>query len=142
MAHEILTIKLYELDQKMGRLHSRIQMSESASHDWVRQEAAALQRECAEETLALRNRLQYSKSGVVARLAESYAQIEQIVRKVREQVVSDCARGDGDFPVEEKILVAEYALDFAAEAADHALMVAMEAMDAYLSKQETEETKR
>ena len=32
MAYEIFSVKLYELDEKIRRLHSRIQMSESAQH--------------------------------------------------------------------------------------------------------------
>ena len=41
---------------------------------------------------------------------------------------------------EEKILLAEYALDFAIYAADHALLISMEAIEAQLSQQEKEET--
>ena len=40
---------------------------------------------------------------------------------------------------EEKILYAEYALDFAMQAANHALLISLEAMDAQMEQQEKEE---
>ena len=39
---------------------------------------------------------------------------------------------------EEKTLLAEYALDFAMQAADHAILLSMEAIDAQLSETEPE----
>ena len=41
MAHEILSVKLYELDKKLGQVHSRIRISESASLAQIRAEAEA-----------------------------------------------------------------------------------------------------
>ena len=41
MAHEILSAKLCELDQKTGRLHSRIQLSETGSWEEIQREVAA-----------------------------------------------------------------------------------------------------
>lgn len=42
----------------------------------------------------------------------------------------------GSIPVEEKILLAEYALDFAMQVSNHALLIAMEAIDAQMTQQE------
>lgn len=141
MSHEILSIKMYELDRRIGRLHSLIQMSETASRDWIHAEVGALQRQCAEAELSLRNQLRYSKSSMVARLSEAYSQIEQAIQTAVAQMKNARDQQGADISVEEKLLVAEYALDFAAQAADHALLTAMDAIDACLAQQEAEETK-
>lgn len=48
MAHEILSVKLYELEKKIEQLCGRIQISESASHDRIKAETETLRREYAE----------------------------------------------------------------------------------------------
>ncbi|GEM_PF-4245177 len=53
MAYEIFSIKLYELDEKIRRLHSRIQMSESAQHSKITDEIQTLRKECEETELML-----------------------------------------------------------------------------------------
>lgn len=137
MAHEILSIKLCELEDQLSRLSSRIHLSETGSHPQLHQEIQALRRECEETELTLQARLQHSRAEVVSVLAESYREVEQSIQKARdmlqEQVVS---RGDREAAAEEKILLAEYALDFALQAGNRALLLAMEAIDAQLTGQE------
>ena len=41
MAHEILSVKLCELENQLARLSSRIQLSEVAGHEELRQEHLA-----------------------------------------------------------------------------------------------------
>ena len=140
MAHEVLTVKLCQLDDRMGRLHSRIHMSETAGHDQLRQEINALERECAQEELVLRETLGRSRSGMVSVLARGYRQVEQIVQQAREQMEALAADSPEKGAVaEEKILLAEYALDFAHQAADRALLLSMQAIDAQLLREEEEE---
>ena len=137
MAYEILSIKMYELDKKISRLQSRIQMSESADHDRIRAEKAELQRECAESETELRNRLRHSRNSSVAVLAESYGEIEKSSKTaVARMENADGKEPEESFPADEKIMFAEYALDFAMQAVNHALLVSMEALDAYMSQQE------
>ena len=80
MAHEILSVKLYELEKKIEQLCGRIQISESASHDRIKAETETLMRECAENALILRNRLMFSKASAVAKLSEAYVRVEQIIK--------------------------------------------------------------
>ena len=49
---------------------------------------------------------------------------------------ADGKEPEESFPADEKIMFAEYALDFAMQAVNHALLVSMEALDAYMSQQE------
>ena len=131
MAHEILSVKLYELEKKIEQLCGRIQISESASHDRIKAETETLRRECAE------NALMFSKASAVAKLSEAYVRVEQIIKKTKEEIgnsmTEECS---GSIPVEEKILLAEYALDFAMQVSNHALLIAMEAIDAQMTQQE------
>ena len=141
MAHEILSVKLYELDKKLGQVHSRIRISESASLAQIRAEAEALRNECRENELTLRNRLQLSKAGSVSKLAEAYSEVEQIVQNAKARIGCPSAGDWKDkLSVEEKILFAEYALDFAMQAANRALLISLEAIDASMTQQEKEET--
>ena len=62
MAYEIFSIKLYELDEKIRRLHSRIQMSESAQHSKITDEIQTLRKECEETELMLATDYKEDKS--------------------------------------------------------------------------------
>lgn len=137
MAHEILWIKLCQLDDRVGKLHSRVHMSETAGHRQLRREINALAAECEASESALRDNLLGSKSGLAAILAQDYGRIEGIIRetKAKVQAMTD-QNPDGQAGAEEKILLAEYALDFAQQAADRALLLSMEAIDAQLLQRE------
>ena len=106
MAHEILSVKMYELDKKLEQTHSRIQLAESMVYDQV--EAA------------------------VGKVLEA----ENINLKNKEPIFGNVLPG-----TEEKILTAEYALDFAMQAVNRALLVSLEAIEAQRleEKKEVEE---
>ena len=126
MAHEILSAKLNELDGKIGRLHSRIHISESEEPEQLAQAVCDLRRECKEETAMLQNQLQYSKAWPAGALSAAYQDIEVTICNAHSTLLSKA--GSGAQAAEEKILVAEYALDFALQAADHALLCALDAI--------------
>lgn len=139
MANEILSVKLEELNQKLDRLRSRIQTAACADRDWLHGESEMLRQEFTEEERMLRDRLEHSKSGVVAELSGAYHRIQQEIRQTEEACTQAGNREDPAFPAEEKLLVAEYALDFAVQAVNRGLLTALEAMDADLTTQEKEE---
>ena len=137
MAHEILSFKLCQLDDRLEKLHSRIRMSETADHSQLRREIGQLERECTETELALRSRLQLSKSALVTVLSRSYGEMEQIIRRAEADLRGEAeTEPDGDAWAEAKLLLAEYALDFAQQAADRALLLSMDAIDTELARRE------
>lgn len=139
MAHEILAVKLCQLDSRVEQLHSRICMSETANHAQLRQQIDLLKRECAESEAAMQSNLQHSKAALASILARNYSQAGQIIAALKDQLQAlASASPDGQTVVEEKILLAEYALDFAQQAADRALLLALEAIDAQLLQQQEE----
>ena len=136
MAHEILAVKLCELEDQLSRLSSRIHLSETSDQMQLQREIQALRRECTETELTLQSRLQRSRAEIVSVLANSYGEVERSVQKARTTLHEQAAhRGDPETTAEEKILLAEYALDFAMQAANRALLLAMEAIDAQLTGQ-------
>ena len=77
------------------------------------------------------------KSGVASVLSQGYDQVGQIIRSTKDRLQSIAtANPDQEAAVEEKILLAEYALDFAHQAADRALLLSMDAISAQMFQQE------
>lgn len=131
MSQEILAVKLSELDERIGKMHSRIHLNEFAGHGQLKCEMEALRKECAQTEKKLGEELRFSKTETTSILSEAYNEAERIIEKAKEKMEvqpSGYIRGESD--LEEKILLAEYMLDFAMLAADHALLVSLEAIDA------------
>ena len=139
MANEILAVKLCELDRKVGELHGRIEQSETVPHEQLRQEIQHLRISCKSNDQMLRNNLKFSRAQAVQKLSEAYSEIVQIVRETKNSMkYPDWDSFQRETSAEEKILLAEYALDFAMQAAEHALLISMEAIDAQMTQQELE----
>lgn len=136
MAQGILNAKLDELDRQLRKVHRKIQKSGSANPAWLRADLEQVRKEYAENEKALRNRLRFSRSGVVTGLSVSYNQVEQIIRETKNKMEMP---GGQEEKKEEKILLAEYALDFAMQAAERALLLSLEAMEAQTKQQEKKE---
>ncbi|HIS80421.1 MAG TPA: hypothetical protein IAB52_03025 [Candidatus Scatomonas merdavium] len=137
MAQEILTAKLNELDRQLRKLHRQIQKSSPANPIRLRKELEQVRKECAENEKTLRGRLRFSRAGVVTGLAVSYNQVEQIIQETIDTI--EAPGVSQETAKEEKILLAEYALDFAMQAAGRALLLSLEAMEAQVEQQEKKE---
>lgn len=148
MAHEILSVKMYELDKKLELTHSRIQVAESMDEERLHQQIENLRQECQESRITLENRLHHSKTDCVMKLAGVYDQVEAAVGKVLE--AENINLKDTEKPIsesllpgaEEKILTAEYALDFAMQAANRAILVALEAIEAQRLEDKKEKSEK
>ena len=141
MAHEILSVKMYELDKKLEQTHSRIQLAESMDTERLHQQIQNLRQECQESRITLENRLRHSKTDCVMKLAGVYDQVEAAVGKVLEAENINLKNKEPIFGnvlpgTEEKILTAEYALDFAMQAVNRALLVSLQAIEALASGRE------
>ena len=102
----------------------------------LHQQIQDLRQECVESRITLENRLHHSKTGCVAKLASVFDQVEAAVGKVMEAENLDLRaenkeKLNTDFlpDAEAKILTAEYALDFAMQAVNRALLVSLEAIE-------------
>ncbi len=124
MAHELLSVKLCELDEKLGRLHSRIQFSQTSDRDSLAKETQLVRRECEEEQQSLSRKLKFSRSEMAGRISRLYEKVEETVRGARNEMEN----GRDRISPEEWLLLAEYSLDFASQAADRALLISLEAI--------------
>lgn len=141
MAHEILSIKLCQLEERVERLHRRIRLSETENHAQLRREIDQMEAECLTSEAALREKLQHSRSPLVSVLNQGYSQMEQLIQTSQRQMQALARENpDREIQMEEKLLLAEYALDFAHQAADRALLVSLEAVDAQLQQMEAADT--
>ena len=137
MGQEILSVKLGQLEEQMDRLHRSIRIGQTSGHSQLRQEIEDLKRECDETRTDLLENLQQSRSPLVSVLAHSYAQVEAIVQESKDHLRIMAQDGpDEETILEEKILLAEYALDFAHQAANRALLLSLDAIDIQLLRQQ------
>lgn len=147
MESEILAIKLCELDKQMGSIHGRILELEHAPDEVLQQEIDALGREYREKEEMLRNNLRFSRASSVSVLYKAYTEVEAVLNHLRAELqnekttrqsraVSSPPEPDENTErevesetasAEEKLLFAEYALDFAMQAANRALLISLEA---------------
>ena len=85
MAHVILGVKLCELEERFSRLSSRIQLSETAGRERLRQEIAALAGDCAETELTLK-KLRLSRAELVSILLDAYAEVENCIKRAKAEL--------------------------------------------------------
>ena len=126
MSHEIMSVKLCELDERIARLHSRVRLTETTDTAALRREVKSLERQCAETAMTLRQKLGYTKGTIAGELCETYETAENRMDGMRRRLAGLIARSEA--PAEEETLLAEYALDFALLAADRALLLSMKAI--------------
>lgn len=140
MAHQIMTVKLCELERRITKMYSRIQLSESSSVQRIRGETEALQKEYVENEWALRNQLRHSKPEIAGILSEAYSEIEPIICRAQERIKGLVQGQDGpEAATENKLLLAEYELDFSMLAIDRALLICLDAIADQLEQTKEEE---
>lgn len=135
MAQGVLSAKLGELDQRFTRLHTRIQLSETADQEQIRENVRALQKECVENRLLLKDSMKVCKAKNIALISSIYDRVDEVMDEVHKKLELPVPSGrDGELYVETVSLLAEYMLDFAMQAADEALLVSMKAISSQQSR--------
>lgn len=131
MTNDIFSVKLYEMDKAIGQIHSRVEQGEKDSPEQLAEDIRVLRNECRENRENLHNKMKYSKAKLVGRISEAYERVDQVIQEVQQQLgISFAEEQISEFSAENKILMAEYLLDFAMLAADHALLTSLEAIKA------------
>ena len=113
MAYGMLSAKLCELDDDICRLHGRIQQGAENLDSEIR--AAELELE--ESQRSLNERLAFSRSETVQDIAKIYRRIENALSSEQKELSAD-----------ERLLLAEYSLDFAMLAARKAVLQSLRAI--------------
>ena len=105
MTHDILSVKLYELDKAIGQMHSRIEQGEMDCPEQVEKDIQELRRECRENREMLHNKMKYSKAKLVGRIAEAYDKVDQVIQIAQEQLgISYTEETTKELSAENKIL--------------------------------------
>lgn len=131
MTNDIFSVKLYEMDKAIGQIHSRVEQGEKDSPEQLAEDIRVLRNECRENRENLHNKMKYSKAKLVGRISEAYERVDQVIQEVQQQFgISFAEEQISELSAENKILMAEYLLDFAMLAADHALLTSLEAIKA------------
>ena len=113
MAYGMRSAKLCELDDDICRLHGRIQQGAENLDSEIR--AAELELE--ESQRSLNERLAFSRSEAVQDIAKIYRRIENALSSEQKELSAD-----------ERLLLAEYSLDFAMLAARKAVLQSLRAI--------------
>ena len=124
-------IKLYELEQQYGRMHSRLQLLMQQGHPRIRQELENTKDEYQEAQLLLQKNVKGSRSPTVAALSGAQLDYFRTLEKVLAQANLE--------QTEAAALYAEYAMDFATQSTRYALMAALKAMDLQMTMEEKKE---
>ena len=116
MEQDMLAGKLAEVDAQLAGVHAKLQSAAQMESAELDAAIAQTREETAQCAHALAERLRHSRAHQVGEIADAFEEIREIVR-----------RGD-ESGEEMQLLFAEYAMDFAMQAARHALLVALEAI--------------
>lgn len=123
-----LSAKLSELDRTLAQLHATLAESQHLDAARLRGEIARLQSQGRSSRAALHEKMHGSRAPLVNRLDETYTKIEHLAAGI---CAPDAARS-----ADEQLLLAEYALDFALQAAGQATLLSLQAIETQQSEEE------
>ena len=130
---DIFAVKLYEMEKQYGRLQSRLRICGRENREKLQAELEHAKEEYEENSLLLKQSIQGSRSPAVAELAqvqwEYMHKVEDLLKEKAEQFFHCEATSKEEDLAEAASLYAEYAMDFATQAMQYALIVALTAMD-------------
>ena len=137
---DIFAVKLYEMEKQYGRLQSRLRICGRENREKLQ---AELEHAYEENSLLLKQSIQGSRSPAVAELAqvqwEYMHKVEDLLKEKAEPFFHCEATSKEEDQAEAASLYAEYAMDFATQAMQYALIVALTAMDLQRNAEEKKE---
>ena len=140
MRQGLFAVKLCELDRQYAHLRRRLEIIQRESPEDVRREIHELERACNEGELMLEQSAEGSHTSAVATLARAQLAYERQTRGELEQMLKRPC--DTKAAAESVTLYAEYAVDFAAEAANRALLAALYATRLQMEAEEQRRKER
>lgn len=129
MAHEILSVKLCQADAQLAKLHSYIQSCECLSLERLSEEIIKLHKEVMNQENLVVSSLMQCKACIPEEFRREFESLRSKQAKILEELHQNIESKEEETRIENKILVAEYGIDFAMLAANYALLLAMEAIE-------------
>lgn len=131
MSHEILSAKLNEMDTNLTKLHSRILNCEHLSDARLKEEIESLEFEIDEQEKLVFRTLLESKTDISVELRMEFKALKDKYRSTLNRFEKELEENmDHETQAEKKCLFAEYGVDFALITANHAMLQAMQAIQA------------
>ena len=127
MARSVLSVRLREMDREVSGIHRGIHLAEAGPSAAERREYRQLLRAYTVKKHQTAKLLRCSQAGSARYLLDACRGMEEVMATLRRNLTQ--AGSDAD----EKLLWAEYALDFAAQAANRAVLLSLEAVNAQRS---------
>jgi len=138
--NRLFTFKLYELERRYEQLQSSILFYQRADHKAIRIELSHIQDSCQEDERRLQESIESCRSPAVAALSGVQKEYIKKAKNVLERYIGRYQSGipseDQENRAEAIALYAEYAIDFAAQAINHAQLAALSAIDLQITAEE------
>lgn len=129
--------KLQELRQQYRQLDEEFQSFRQMDHPALCRALQQLRQECARQDHLLRRCAETSRSPAIGALSRAQLSYSLRAREILEQEMPAYLHSENSTPREDQAesaaLYAEYAVDFATQAARHALLAALTAMDVQMA---------
>ena len=137
LRQELFAIKLYEMEQQFGKMQSRIRICEQENPEKIHQELENAIKEYKEQTLIFQKSIEGCCSEAVAELARALVEcrnkMEALLENGKlERYLHSETSNTADDHAEATTLYAEYAMDYAVQTIQFALIAALSAMEAQL----------
>ena len=140
LTHEIFAIKLYELEQQYGLLQSRLRILGRQDRGEIRRELENAKKELREKSMMLQKSVEASRSPAVSELAAAQLEYSQRTQKLLNERMTNYLHSEASSAEEDEAeaaaLYAEYAIDFATQAMQYALIASLAAMDLQIKTEE------
>ena len=137
---ELFAIKLYEMEQQYGKIQSRIRICGQEDHQTVREELRKARSEYREHAMTLQESVEGSRSPAVTELARTQLEYSQAMDRLSKGSLEKYLHSEESSPLDDEVeattLYAEYAIDYAVQTMQYALIAALSAMDAQLTAEE------
>lgn len=127
MRNGLFAIKLYELEKSYAHLQSRIEICQTANHAKIQSEIGKLKDECFENDLLLQKAARVSRTPMASRLAEAQLAYSREAQRILDEALNQTP--DSEEQMDASALYAEYAIDQATQAMNHALLAVLTALE-------------
>lgn len=130
MAQKILSVKLGEMDSEITKLHRRIQLCEEMSDSELEEEIKRMRQETVDCENTVIDSIKCSKADIPSELRVNVESLRDKQIDILKSLHCGEACDEDDCSLERRLLLAEYAMDFALLTSNHALLLALEAIAA------------
>lgn len=131
MQQSFLTVKLHDLEQQHGRMLARIRTCQKKDTEEIQKEIDRIFEETEEQDFLLQQNVENACSKAVIALSKAQLSYDKDICEITDHVMPEAMHGRESLKeelAEEKMLYAEYCIDFAAQAVRNAYVASLSAI--------------